>query len=112
VIDPVANTFTTFGTVPGDAKYAGGVLGPNGKIYCMPSLADNVGVIDPVANTFTTFGTALPGGSSRFVGGVLAPNGKIYCIPNSATYVGVISPSGMIEQPSLNYCLSPWVNKL
>jgi hypothetical protein len=98
VIDPAAspNTFTTSvsGTVTGTGAgfyaYFGGVLAPNGKIYCIPANATTIGVIDPVTNTFTTFGTT-PGGGA-YIGGVLAPNGKIYCIPYVGTSVGVIDP--------------------
>jgi hypothetical protein len=72
-------------------KYAGGVLAPNGKIYCIPLVANNVGIIDPNTNTIdtTTIPTATGG---KYLGGVLAPNGKIYCIPGSATNVGIIDP--------------------
>ena len=99
VIDPMSNTFTIPSTMPtgtitgpGAANYAyfGGVLAPNGKIYCIPANATTIGVIDPVTNIFTTFGTT-PGGGA-YIGGVLAPNGKIYCIPYAAASVGVIDP--------------------
>lgn len=69
--------------------YAGGVLAPNGKIYCIPFGATNVGIINPYNNTIDT--TSIPA-SGLFQGGVLAPNGKIYCIPVSAPYVAIIDP--------------------
>lgn len=99
VIDPVANTFTIpstmaagtiTGTGAGDYAYEGGVLAPNGKIYCIPCNATTAAVIDPITNTFTTFGTAA--GNAAFLAGVLAPNGKVYCIPYGSTSVGVIDP--------------------
>jgi len=92
VIDPVAQTFTTFGSAPGSAAYQGGVLAPNGKIYCIPYASTSVGVIDPVANTFTTPVSGSAPGGFAYLGGVLAPNGKIYCSPCGTTAVGVIDP--------------------
>ena len=35
-IDPVTKTTTTFGSLAGTSKWAGGVLAPNGKIYGIP----------------------------------------------------------------------------
>lgn len=86
----VWSTSAITGSPTTNGAYIGGVLAPNGKIYCIPYNATSVGVIDPTAGTFTTFGTAGSGGA--YYGGVLAPNGKIYCIPFNATAVGVIDP--------------------
>ena len=86
----VWSTSAITGSPTTNGSYIGGVLAPNGKIYCIPYNATSVGVIDPTAGTFTTFGTAGSGGA--YYGGVLAPNGKIYCIPFNATAVGVIDP--------------------
>jgi len=91
----VTATFSTSivnGATPGSDAYGGGVLAPNGKIYCIPASATAVGVIDPTANTFTTPVSGSAPGSIAYIGGVLAPNGKIYCIPYAATAVGVIDP--------------------
>jgi streptogramin lyase len=82
------------GAAPGSSAYMGGVLAPNGKIYCIPYGARNIGVINPNTNTFnynSVVGT-VPAVNSIFWGGVLAPNGKIYCIPCNGTSVGVIDP--------------------
>ena len=35
-------------------KWAGGVLAPNGKIYCVPIIPESVLIIDPVTNTAET----------------------------------------------------------
>lgn len=77
---------------PSNGAYESGVLGPNGKIYCIPSTAASVGVIDTVTNTFSTPVSGTSSGGYANVGGVLAPNGKIYCVPAGATAVGVIDP--------------------
>ena len=69
--------------------YYGGVLAPNGKIYCIHLSTSSIGVIDPDLNSITSFGTT----TSSYAGGVLAPNGKIYCIPFNATSICVIDTS-------------------
>jgi hypothetical protein len=115
VIDPALNTFssnTVTGAAPGSGAYICGVLGPDGKIYCIPGNATGVGVINPVLNTFTS--NAIPGtaaGGEAYLGGILAPNGNIYCMPYNTGNVGVISFTGLSQLPSSNYCLSAWVTK-
>jgi len=71
-----------FGSISGVNKYAGGVLAPNGKIYCIPADAEQVLEIDPSNNTTNLFGNII--GVNKYAGGVLASNGKIYCIPAGA----------------------------
>jgi len=68
----------------GSQNWEGGVLAPNGKIYCFPEQASVALIIDPVTNTTTTFGAGsfYSGGNAfRYQGCVLAGNGKIYGIP-------------------------------
>ena len=59
VIDPLENTVDPDGIFlppapPVDPfaedKWTGGVLAPNGKIYCVPNDADSVLIIDPHSN--------------------------------------------------------------
>ena len=78
------------GVPPGG--WFGGVLAPNGKIYCVPQSATSILVIDPSNDTWYTFGSGSLSGNT-WTSGVLAPNGKIYCCPGSATQVLVIDPS-------------------
>jgi hypothetical protein len=102
VIDPAANggaggvTTSAMGVSLGDAgaKWAGGVLAPNGKIYAIPRTAPDILVIDPVAGTAqrTAMGANLTG-TDKWTGGVLAPNGKIYAIPENANDILVIDPA-------------------
>jgi hypothetical protein len=92
---PTVDTSTISGLGEG-RKWYGGVLAPNGKIYCVPGAATSVLIIDPQtdsADTSTISG--LPGTSSppNWLGGVLAPNGKIYCIPWDASSVLIIDPA-------------------
>lgn len=92
---PTVDTSTIAG-LGGGNKWYGGVLAPNGKIYCVPGAATSVLIIDPQtdsADTSTISG--LPGTSTppNWLGGVLAPNGKIYCIPWDASSVLIIDPA-------------------
>ena len=80
--------------------FVGGVLAPNGHIYCIPYNANYVMKID------TNYGSETYGKPSRIEteitetdagasskcwwGGTLAPNGKIYCAPYNAKWVLVI----------------------
>jgi len=83
---------TTISSLPsGGQKCRGGVLAPNGKIYCVPDDLTYVIIIDPVTDTIDTTTISLPA-SPNWWGGVLAPNGKIYFIPNNGTSVGILDP--------------------
>ena len=71
-------TITTVGANFGG--YYGGVLAPNGRIYCIPIGNIPVLEITPLPGggaTVTTIAATFGG----YIGGVLAPNGRIYCIP-------------------------------
>ena len=77
-------------------KFAGGVLAPNGNIYCVPYNADYVAIINPVTKTVdTTSIRNVLGGTtgSKWYGGMLAPNGNIYCIPHVSSDILIINPS-------------------
>ena len=95
---PPNNTITTIAT--GGNGFAGGVLGPNGHIYCMPkSSSDDVKVVDPVKMTVASINTAM-----AFNGAVLGPNGHIYCIPYGGDGVMKVintSTNGVIANISL-----------
>jgi hypothetical protein len=54
VIDPIANTTTTFSVATTSGKYFGGVLAPNGKIYTIPAQAASM-VIDTGATINENF---------------------------------------------------------
>jgi len=84
---------TTITGLSSDAdKWYGGILAPNGKIYCIPHSASSVLVIDPKTNT-TSLIPGVGTDAFKWVGGVLAQNGKIYGIPASSTSVLIIDPS-------------------
>jgi hypothetical protein len=92
-----SSTFTAIdisNTISSDAKYAGGVLGPNGLIYFVPINADNIGVLNPSSSSFTAidiFNTISS--DNKYYGGVLGPNGLIYFVPINADDICVLNPS-------------------
>ena len=111
-IDPIARGVRTFNpSIQADYQYVGGVLSPNGKIYCIPSNATGVLVIDPTLSTVTTL--TIPSSSvsiSKWAGGVLAENGKIYGIPDNAESVLEISDISIVQRPA-KWLLSAYANK-
>jgi streptogramin lyase len=89
--DPVTETYSSFGSGPaGGSKSWGGVIAPNGKIYCAPYLGTSIQVIDAINRTTYTFGSF--GGGLKWGAPILAPNGKIYCPPYADNRVLVIDP--------------------
>jgi hypothetical protein len=76
-----------------EAKWWGGVMGPDNKIYGIPFNAADILIIDPLTNTATrsTMGANISG-SNKWASGCLGPDGKIYCAPFSAPDVLVIDP--------------------
>jgi streptogramin lyase len=81
-------------TISSDAKYFGGVLGPNGLIYFVPWRVNNIGVLNPSTSSFTTIDISNTISSDwKYIGGVLGPNGLIYFVPYHAHNIGVLNPS-------------------
>ena len=90
-INTNTNVFTTnpFNVNPGSAAVAGGVLGPDGNIYCAPYVnLSQLFYFTPGANTINSFAISA---TVRYSKPFLAPNGKIYCL-GSTKIVGVIDP--------------------
>ena len=82
-------------------KYLGGVLGPDGRIYCIPSDADYVLRIDPASCTAVEIGPEIgtrathchiSHNCNKWQNGFLAPDGLIYAIPLKSTAVLRIDP--------------------
>jgi hypothetical protein len=91
---PIGSQTTSVGyiSVSSDGnKWGGGVLAPNGYIYCAPWENTTILKINPVNDTQVGIGSFV--GSLKYCGGVLASNGKIYFIPSSAAQVLVLDPS-------------------
>lgn len=71
-LDPATDSITYFATLSGAAaKYNGGFLGPDNKIYCSPRAAGNWLVIDTALETIATIGS----GASQCLGSFLTPGG-------------------------------------
>ena len=88
----VADEVTTpTGTYPGSTAFAGGVLLPDGRVFCVPRSSTSARVYDPVADTLTTPTGTYPG-SGAFIGGVLLPDGRVFCVPHSSTTSRVYDP--------------------
>jgi len=105
------DSLVTFGDVGATsiAKWSGGVLAPNGKIYCVPFASSTVLVIDPSNNGTTTFGDVGATSVLKWQGGVLAPNGKIYCVPRASSTV--LSIGINIPDIDIDFPLSRHLNK-
>ena len=93
-------------------KLTGGVLGGDGKIYCVPYNSTDILIIDPASQTATrsNMGANLSD-SLKWSGGVLGGDGKIYCVPRNPTDILRISMNQSVPIPPLKYCLSPHINK-
>lgn len=78
-------TVTSLGVAAGGAanKWAGGVLGLDGKIYGIPFSSSNILIIDPNTDTIITNLFNLGAAVSKFIGGCMGSNGRIYFIPNA-----------------------------
>ena len=90
-INTNTNVYTTnpYNVSPGSAAVAGGVLGPDGNIYCAPYVnLSQLFYFTPGANTINSFSISA---TVRYSKPFLAPNGKIYCL-GSTKIVGVIDP--------------------
>lgn len=73
-----------FGNILGSAKYIGGVLHPNGKVYAVPYKAEPILEIDPDNQTIREipWPKDLPKNVTPYCrGGVLGPDGKVYFLP-------------------------------
>jgi hypothetical protein len=78
-IDPVAGTTSIISSSKNG--FEGGVLGYDGKIYCIQGTVatnSNPAVFDTVTETFSDLTLIGSSSSSGYIGGILAPNGKIY----------------------------------
>ena len=75
---------TTAGTYPGGNAFFGGVLLPDGRVFCVPYNSATARIYDPTTDTITTPAGTYPGGGA-FTGGVLLPDGRVFCVPRVST---------------------------
>jgi len=81
----VTDTLSTpTGTYPGNNAYIGGVLLPDGRVFCVPCNATAARIYDPITDTLSTPTGAYPG-SFAYAGGALLPDGRVFCVPRNAT---------------------------
>jgi hypothetical protein len=76
---------TTHSGYPGNLAFSGGVLLPDGRVFCVPHNSTTARIFNPATNELTTPGGSYPG-SSAFVGGVLLPDGRVL---NGAANLGI-----------------------
>jgi len=81
---PTDTLTTPAGTYPGSNAFAGGVLLPDGRVFCVPRDSTTARIYNPSTDTLTTPAGTYPG-SSAFLGGVLLQDGRVFCIPNNST---------------------------
>lgn len=75
----------------GSFAFNGGVLLPDGRVFCIPRDASNGKIYDPM--TDTQFTTALTSDTSyAFSGGVLLPDGRVFCVPYNAFGAKIYDP--------------------
>ena len=105
IIDPTTNTIdvTTITGIAGTNKFIGGVLAPNGNIYCIPYTVatTTVGVINTTNNTYSTISDATLLSAGGYAGGVLGQDGLIYCMSNRTA-----NNSILVIDPNTNTILS------
>jgi hypothetical protein len=85
---------TFFGNTPRSECFWGGILGADGRIYCIPSHADRVHRIAPSNDAVEPIGEHLGAAGYKYSGGAMAANGSIYCFPDNAQRILKIDPQG------------------
>lgn len=94
---PGPNVSFTSESLGSGIKYIGGVLHPNGSIYCPPFNSTAILEINTKTGltTTTSITYSVDNGStesSKYAGASLAPNNKIYCIPFRSDNILEIDP--------------------
>ena len=88
----VSDTLTTpTGAYPGSAAFTGGVLLPDGRVFCVPRNSTTARIYDPATDTLTTPIGTYPG-NFAFTGGVLLPDGRVFCVPLNSTTARIYDP--------------------
>jgi eukaryotic-like serine/threonine-protein kinase len=72
-------------------QMGGGVVAPNGKVYCLPSPTGSILAIDPVSQAARP-AAKIADYTGLYYGAVLAPDGCIYGIPHGATKFFKLNP--------------------
>jgi len=97
-------TTTPSGTYPGSASFEGGVLLPDGRVFCVPHGSTTARIYNPVTDTVTTPSPTFHSGSAAFFGGVLLPDGRVFCVPRDSTTARIYNPvTDTVTTPSGTY---------
>jgi hypothetical protein len=99
VINPITSdisfiTTDLSGNDGNDDELFGGVLAPNGKIYCIPRMCSKILVIDTNNNTTYILTKPTDAGNNQWFFGALGGNGIVYGNSRNATKLLKIDPSG------------------
>ena len=76
---------------PGSSAFFGGVLLPDGRVFCVPFNSTSARIYNPVTDTLSTPTGTYPG-STAFYGGVLLPDGRVFCVPGNSTSARIYNP--------------------
>ena len=84
---------TTLSTPTGDSSgnFVGGVLLPDGRVFCVPHNSTTARIYNPVSNMVTTPSGTYAGGTS-FIGGVLLRDNRVFLVPCSSTTARIYDP--------------------
>ena len=89
----VADTLITpNGTYPGTSAFFGGVLLPDGRVFCVPRNSTTARIYNPTTDTLTTPTGTYPG-NIAFFGGVLLSDGRVFCVPHNSTTARIYNPA-------------------
>ncbi|MBM9502881.1 hypothetical protein JWG44_21750 [Leptospira sp. 201903071] len=85
------------GVFPAGNGFFGGILLPDGRIFCVPYLSTSARIYDPITNTVIIPNGSYPGevppdGGPAFAGGVLLSDGRVFCVPNYSTTARIYDP--------------------
>jgi hypothetical protein len=91
--------FTTSVSV-GSNRYYGGVLLPDGRVFCVPTQSANAIIYNPADNT--VFYTSLSVNSSpeHYLGGVLLKDGRVFVVPYNASNAVIYNPKTDVVSPA------------
>jgi hypothetical protein len=96
-------TSTPTPSFPGSGAFYGGVLLPDGRVFCVPYNSTTARIYNPVTDTLTTPSGTYPGGGA-FEGGVLLPDGRVFCVPLISTTARIYDPvTDTLTTPSGTY---------
>ena len=83
---------TPTGTYPAYYSFQGGVLLPDGRVFCVPFNSTTARIYNPATDTLSTPTGTYPG-SNAFAGGVLLLDGRVFCVPNNSATARIASPA-------------------